>query len=190
MRLRYHRKGDIPDLLTRTPARRRMCHLPVSHRKTVMSQTLKIGWSQVDSTPDDPVSLYGQYYPRLSTSVHSPVSATALAMLKVEDADEDQDDQPNFEMELHSVRLGDAVFVTNPFELFLDYGHQIKARSGASQTFVVQLFCGYGRYLPTPQARKLGNYGGLIANGDVGSDGGKKLVDETVFAIGELFGAA
>ncbi|NLW87109.1 MAG: hypothetical protein GXY38_09575 [Planctomycetes bacterium] len=100
---------------------------------------------------------------------------------------QEQDESPNFEMELHAVRVGDAIFVTNPFELFLDYGHQIKARSRASQTFVVQLCCGYEGYLPTRRAEKLGNYGALISNGIVGYDGGQKLVDETISAINEVF---
>jgi len=38
---------------------------------------------------------------------------------------------------------------TNPFELFLDYGMRIKARSKALQTFVVQLACDSSGYLPT-----------------------------------------
>ncbi|HPS52435.1 MAG TPA: hypothetical protein PLK08_02685 [Phycisphaerae bacterium] len=94
---------------------------------------------------------------------------------------------PDYKMELHTVKLGDVVFVTNPFELFLDYGLQMKARSKARQTFVVQLACGSGAYLPTERAEQLGGYGGLIINGEVGSDGGKMLVDYTVKSINDLF---
>jgi hypothetical protein len=93
-------------------------------------------------------------------------------------------------MELHTLRLGKAVFVTNPFELYLEYGHQIKARSRAAQTFVVQLCTGTGGYLPSARAEQLGGYGGLIINGSVGSDGGKQLVDLTVAAIDEVLDGA
>jgi hypothetical protein len=98
----------------------------------------------------------------------------------------DQTGRPDFAMELHALRLGNAVFVTNPFELYLDYGHQIKARSRAGQTFVVQLCCGTRGYLPSARAEKLGGYGGLIINGNVGSEGGELLVDKTVEEIAEI----
>lgn len=99
---------------------------------------------------------------------------------------EQQQAEPNYRMELHTVKLGDVVFVTNPFELFLDYGLRIKARSRAEQTFVVQLACGRGSYLPTERAERLGGYGGLIVNGEVGSDGGNLLVDATVESIHDI----
>jgi len=100
---------------------------------------------------------------------------------------ESQDAAPMLDMEMHVVRIGSVVFATSPFELYLDFGHQIKARSAAVQTFVVQLCGGTGGYLPNARAEKLGGYGGLIINGNVGSDGGKKLVDETVNAISTLW---
>lgn len=100
----------------------------------------------------------------------------------------EQDKQPEFELELHVLRLGNVVFATNPFELYLDFGHRIKARSAAEQTFIVQLCCGTGGYLPSARAEQLGGYGGLIINGNVGSDGGKILVDLTVDEIGKLWG--
>jgi hypothetical protein len=100
---------------------------------------------------------------------------------------QDQDTHPTLEMELHALRLGNGVFVTNPFELFLDFGQQIKARSAAEQTFIIQLCCGYSGYVPTARAESLGGYGGLIINGQVGSDGGKLLVDSTVKKITELW---
>ena len=70
------------------------------------------------------------------------------------DRHRDQDAHPSFEIEAHFIRLGAVAFATNPFELFLDYGHRIKARSRAEQTFVVQLCCGEGGYLPTPAQRR------------------------------------
>ena len=100
---------------------------------------------------------------------------------------QDQDRQPEYAMELHAVRLGEAAFVTNPFELYLDFGHQIKARSAAEQTFIVQLCGDIGGYLPSARAEQLGGYGGLVINGEVGSEGGKRLVDLTVKEIGLLW---
>lgn len=96
-------------------------------------------------------------------------------------------ESPDFAMELHTLRIGDAAFCTNPFELFLDYGLRIKAHSHAEQTFVVQLCCGSADYLPTEKAEKHGGYGGLIINGIVGSEGGEKLVDETANDLNSLF---
>lgn len=99
---------------------------------------------------------------------------------------QDQDRRPEYSFELHTVRVGEAVFVTNPFELFLDFGHQIKARSAAAQTFVVQLCGDVGGYLPSARAEQLGGYGGLVVNGEVGADGGRKLVDITVAEIAAI----
>ena len=44
-----------------------------------------------------------------------------------------------YRMELHVIRLGDVAIATNDFELFTEFGIQIKARSRALQTFVIQL---------------------------------------------------
>ena len=100
---------------------------------------------------------------------------------------QNQDKNPEYQIEMHLFRLGDSVFVTNPFELYLDFGHQIKARSRAEQTFIVQLCGGTGGYLPSARAEQLGGYGGLIINGSVGSDGGRQLVDITVASVAELW---
>jgi hypothetical protein len=45
----------------------------------------------------------------------------------------------SFPMELHVIRLGDVAIATKVFELFTEFGIQIKARSRALQTFVIQL---------------------------------------------------
>ena len=100
---------------------------------------------------------------------------------------ETQDAEPNFTFTLHTVRVGDCAISTNPFELYLHYGQIIKARSHAFQTFLVQLCPGGGGYLPSPEAERLGGYGGMIVNGSCGSDAGYKLADTAVEKINGMF---
>ena len=96
------------------------------------------------------------------------------------------DPNPTYEVELHILRIGDAVICTNPFELFTDYGIQIKARSKAIQTFVIQLV-GSGSYLPTERAVRGGGYSAVVHSSRVGPEGGQMLVDRTVEAIDSVF---
>ncbi|MDE0504856.1 MAG: hypothetical protein OXI86_12315, partial [Candidatus Poribacteria bacterium] len=102
---------------------------------------------------------------------------------------ENQDENRTHHVECHVIRLGDAVFATNPFELFMDYGTRIRARSKALQTFLVQLADGSGKggYLPTQRAREGGHYSAMIKSTWVGPEGGQVLVEETVASINELF---
>jgi hypothetical protein len=93
----------------------------------------------------------------------------------------------DFAMELHVIRLGEIAIATNPFELFLDFGIRIKARSRAEQTFVVQLACDYAGYLPTARAVAAGGYGAEVASNNVGPEGGQILVERTVGAINGMW---
>ncbi len=90
-------------------------------------------------------------------------------------------------IELHVLRLGDVAMATSPFELFLDYGLRIKARSRAVQTFTVQLACGVGGYLPTARAVKAGGYEAEPASNNVGPEGGQELVEKSLAQIQKLF---
>ncbi len=94
--------------------------------------------------------------------------------------------KPTYEMELHVLRIGDVAICTNSFELFTDYGIQMKARSKAIQTFVVQLV-GPGTYLPTEKAIRGGHYSAVVHSSLVGPDGGNILVDQTVNIINSLW---
>lgn len=91
------------------------------------------------------------------------------------------------ETEVHIMRLGGIAIATNPFELFLDYGNQMKARSLAEQTFIVQLACGGEGYLPTKKAEQGGHYSAFHASGSVGHEGGELLVRETLMDINKMF---
>ena len=92
-----------------------------------------------------------------------------------------------FTIESHIVRFGDVAFATNPFELFLDFGNRLKARSYAAQTFIVQLCCGKGGYLPTEKAEKAGHYSAYITSGNVGHEGGDLMIREQLREINEMF---
>ncbi|MFO0871925.1 MAG: hypothetical protein U0935_23615 [Pirellulales bacterium] len=91
-----------------------------------------------------------------------------------------------YSMELHVVRLGEIAICTNPFELFTDYAIQLKARSPALQTFVVQL-AGPGTYLPTPRAVAGGGYSAIAESNEVGPEAGQQLVDRTVERVQTLW---
>jgi hypothetical protein len=94
-------------------------------------------------------------------------------------------------VEIHVIRLGEIAFATNPFELFLDYGTRIQARSPAVQTFTVQLAGrgveGGGTYLSAERSAKGGGYSACVYCNPVGFKGGQELVEETLKAINELW---
>jgi len=88
-------------------------------------------------------------------------------------------------IEMHVIRLGDVAIASNPFELYLDYGIRIKAKSPALLTFLVQLSCQSCGYLPTEEAVRGGGYS--AEKFIVGPDGGQILVNETVRSIDALW---
>ncbi|GAI30267.1 unnamed protein product [marine sediment metagenome] len=95
------------------------------------------------------------------------------------------DKSPIKPIEFHVIRLGDIAIATNPFELYIDYGIRIKARSQAVLTLLVQLSCQNNGYLPTEKAVKGGGYS--ADKYIIGPEGGQILVNETVKRINELW---
>ncbi len=93
--------------------------------------------------------------------------------------------EPTDAVELHILRLGDMAIATNPFELYLDYGVRIKARSKALLTFLVQLSSQNNGYLPTEKATQGGGYS--ADKYVVGPEGGQVLVNKTVQLINAMW---
>ncbi|HUT32032.1 MAG TPA: hypothetical protein VNE39_01015 [Planctomycetota bacterium] len=87
--------------------------------------------------------------------------------------------------EFHVVRLGNVAVATNPFELFVDYGMRLQARSKAVLTLVVQLSCQKSGYLPTARAVRGGGYS--AEKFLVGPQGGRVFVDECLKRINALW---
>lgn len=98
---------------------------------------------------------------------------------------EDKSRPAYYTYELHVMRINDVALATNPFELFVDYGFAITARSKASQTFIVQFAGDSGGYLPTQRALDGGGYSAMANN--VGPAGGKVLVEETIALINSMW---
>ena len=110
-----------------------------------------------------------------------------LWLQKVVDRYHEQDKEPTLSVEVHALRIGDVAIITNPFELFLDYGVQMQGRSKALQTFVIQLTCGSSGYLPTQRAVEGGGYSAVVASSRVGPEGGQVLADRSVELINSLW---
>ncbi len=103
-------------------------------------------------------------------------------------------------IELHVIRLGDMAIATNPFELYVDYGIQIQARSVAPQTMLIQLAATGaedGYYAPTPRAvaggnlseAVMNNYSATVMTNVIGPEGAQALVERTLETIQELWSA-
>jgi len=94
-----------------------------------------------------------------------------------------QEKEPLYRTEVHTMRLGDIAVATNPFELYIDYGLRMKARSPAEQTFVVQTACDALAYLPTERGVAGGHYSAGIMSNIIGPKGGRLLVERTVESL-------
>ena len=99
----------------------------------------------------------------------------------------EQDKEKTLTFEMHVARIGDVAFVTCPFELYLAYGQIIKARSAATQTFIVEK-CGSAGYVPTPISENSVGYSGGINVGKVGHEGAYRYCDAAVECINTMFG--
>jgi len=59
---------------------------------------------------------------------------------------------PTVEVEVQAIQVGPVLCVSNPAEYFCQYGLELKARSGFSITFPVELANGCAGYVPTREA--------------------------------------
>ncbi len=96
--------------------------------------------------------------------------------------------RPTYLVELHAVRLDNAAWVNNPFELFNAWGKAIQNGSVATQTIIAQMSgLNRGGYLPTQEAVGRGAYSEGTEHGWCDHIGGQELVDNSVDMINGLF---
>lgn len=93
-----------------------------------------------------------------------------------------------FAVRLNVLRIGDAVICTNPAELFVELGMEIKTDSPARVTFVTELTDGYCGYVPTPSAFNNGGYETWCApSSQLEYSGGDQMVQATRTLLEEVF---
>ena len=100
-----------------------------------------------------------------------------------------QNDQPTLPMKMHVIRIGEVGFVTERFELYMDFMHRIQARSPFLQTFVIQLAGEEGgNYLATERGKADKGYSASLFCNMVSPEGGQQIVEESL-AVLEKFRA-
>lgn len=92
---------------------------------------------------------------------------------------------PTDSVEVHALRLGDLAIASFPFELYLDYGVRMKARSPALLTFLIQLSSQCLGYLPTEKGVQGGGYS--ADKFAVGPEGGQQMVNTILQLINEMW---
>ena len=121
---------------------------------------------------------------------NSTLNARRGRCKRVIDTYEHQENDKTLSTGIHAVQIGDAAFVTNRFELFMDYMHRIQARSPFVQTFIVQLTAdngvGGGSYLATERAVANKGYSASPYCNQVSPTGGQQLVEDTVEMLKSL----
>jgi len=97
--------------------------------------------------------------------------------------------EPAVEVEVQAIQIGPAVFLSNPGELFVEYGLELKARCGFPFTFPVELANGSVGYVPTEEA--FGPHGGgyetrLTSYSNLEVSAGRQIVRAGLELAGQL----
>jgi hypothetical protein len=96
-------------------------------------------------------------------------------------------DNPVDKLPVHAIQIGAAVILTQPTELFCQFGLDIKRRSPFNITSVFSICDGYSGYCPTSPAVISGGYSGApIYWTRFTADTGYKIVDESCRLLFEL----
>ena len=81
---------------------------------------------------------------------------------------------------INVVRLGDVAICTNPAELFVEFGLEMRELSPARVTIIAQLMDGYVGYIPTNKAFERGGYETWTAiTSQLVQGTGEKIVETT-----------
>jgi hypothetical protein len=89
-------------------------------------------------------------------------------------------DRDPFPFRLNVLRIGEVAICTNPAELFVEFGLDIKDDSPARVTFISELTDGYCGYVPTQKAFARGGYETWCApSSQLAFDAGERIVNAT-----------
>lgn len=97
--------------------------------------------------------------------------------------------EPAVDVEVQAIQVGPAVFLTNPAELFVEYGLELKSKSRFPLTFPVELANGCVGYVPTAEA--FGPHGGgyetrLTSYSNLEVSAGQQMVEAGLELAGQM----
>ena len=96
-------------------------------------------------------------------------------------------EEPNLNMQSHTVRIGDVAFATIRFETYIDFMHRLQARSPFLQTFVIQLAgTEGGNYLATHRGAEAKGYSASMFCNMVSANGGQQWVENQLAIMNEM----
>ena len=96
---------------------------------------------------------------------------------------------PTVDVEVQTLRIGDAAIASNPAEYFCQLGLNIKKGSPWKPTMVAELANGYSGYCPTAEAFKGGGYEVRTARSSYLAPGsGEQIVEASVKLLNQLAG--
>jgi Neutral/alkaline non-lysosomal ceramidase, N-terminal len=87
---------------------------------------------------------------------------------------------------LQALRIGDLVIFAIPFEVFVEMGLELKAKSPFPQTFVMSIANGAYGYLPTVAHHELGGYETWLGTNQVEIQAAPKIVDTLLEMLPQL----
>jgi len=94
---------------------------------------------------------------------------------------------PTTEVLIQTIRIGDLAICTMPFEVLVEIGLNLKAKSPAADTFIVELANGGYGYLPTPNQHKFGGYETWLGTNRVQEDASDILTSQLLEMLDEMF---
>jgi hypothetical protein len=97
------------------------------------------------------------------------------------------EEPPTTKVLIQAVRVGDLAICGLPFEVLVEIGLELKAKSPAADTFVVELANGGYGYLPAPEQHRFGGYETWLTTNKVQKDASVILVDNLLEMLSELF---
>jgi hypothetical protein len=95
---------------------------------------------------------------RILDSLQVQVWETGLRLRTAQDFYSDGEHPATTPIEHHVLRIGDAVFISVPGEIFSEIGLRIKQRSSFKKTFCIGISNGYSGYLPSEKEFIEGGY--------------------------------
>ncbi len=88
---------------------------------------------------------------------------------------------------IQAIRIGDQAIVSLPFEVLVEIGLELKAKSPFPHTFTIELANGALGYLPTPEQHQLGGYETWRGTNQVQLDASRILTENLLEMLNELY---